>query len=128
MENIQTSIFKAYDFRGIYPSEIDADVMERMGRAFAIFANSPKILVGYDMRVSAPETSVAFIKGVTLSLLNMFAIPFFCGVIVFLEVYDLFTFDFFSIIFFRFKYFLFYPFFLPFFFSYLMIVSRRHYV
>ena len=71
MENIQTSIFKAYDFRGIYPTEIDADVMERMGRAFAIFANSPKILVGYDMRVSAPETSVAFIKGVTSAGVNV---------------------------------------------------------
>jgi threonine/homoserine/homoserine lactone efflux protein len=47
------------------------------------------------------EKESSFIKGVTLSLLNMFAIPFFCGVIVFLEVYDLFTFDFFSIIFFN---------------------------
>jgi len=64
MENIPESIFKAYDFRGIYPTEIDADVMERIGRAFAIFASSPKILVGYDMRISAPETSVAFIKGI----------------------------------------------------------------
>jgi phosphomannomutase len=65
MKNIQTSIFKAYDFRGIYPTEIDTDVMERVGRAFAVFANSAKILVGYDMRMSAPETSVAFVKGVT---------------------------------------------------------------
>ena len=65
MEKIPEQIFKAYDFRGIYPTEIDNDVMERIGRAFAVFAKSSKILVGYDMRLSVPETSIAFIKGVT---------------------------------------------------------------
>ncbi|MFH1946680.1 MAG: phosphomannomutase/phosphoglucomutase [Candidatus Magasanikbacteria bacterium] len=65
MQNIPEQIFKAYDFRGVYPTEIDADVMERIGRAFAVFAKSDKILVGYDMRLSVPETSTAFKKGIT---------------------------------------------------------------
>lgn len=42
----------------------------------------------------------SFIVGITLSALNMFAIPFFCGVIVFLDVFNLFSFDIYPIIFF----------------------------
>ncbi len=41
-----------------------------------------------------------FLKGVTFSLLNMFSIPFFCGVVVGLDVFNLFKFDIFSILFF----------------------------
>ncbi len=41
-----------------------------------------------------------FLTGLTLSLLNMFAIPFFCGVIVFLDVFNLFSFDIYPVIFF----------------------------
>ena len=41
-----------------------------------------------------------FLTGVTLSLLNMFAIPFFSGVIVSLDVFNFFNFDVFSILFF----------------------------
>src|ERR1700751_3659996 len=29
-------IFKAYDIRGLYPEQIDADLAERIGRAFAL--------------------------------------------------------------------------------------------
>lgn len=39
-----------------------------------------------------------FIAGITLSLLNMFAIPFFCGIAVLLDSYNVFGFDVFSII------------------------------
>jgi threonine/homoserine/homoserine lactone efflux protein len=41
-----------------------------------------------------------FLTGITLSLLNMFAIPFFCGTIVALDVYNLFSFDILPILFF----------------------------
>ena len=39
-----------------------------------------------------------FLTGITLSLLNMFAIPFFCGIAVLLESFKLFGFDVFSVI------------------------------
>ncbi|TXD52804.1 MULTISPECIES: LysE family transporter [unclassified Polaribacter] len=41
-----------------------------------------------------------FLKGVTLSLLNMFGIPFFCGVATTLDYFNLFSFDIISIVFF----------------------------
>lgn len=58
-------IFKAYDIRGVYPSEIDADAARRIGAAFAVFADSPTILVGRDMRTSSPELAASFLEGVT---------------------------------------------------------------
>lgn len=39
-----------------------------------------------------------FLAGITLSLLNMFAIPFFCGIAVLLDSFKVFGFDVFSII------------------------------
>jgi threonine/homoserine/homoserine lactone efflux protein len=39
-----------------------------------------------------------FLTGVTLSLLNMFGIPFFCGTIVSLDVFGFFYFDVFSVL------------------------------
>jgi len=41
-----------------------------------------------------------FLIGITLSFLNMFAIPFFCGIIVALDLFELFSFEVFPILFF----------------------------
>ena len=41
-----------------------------------------------------------FLTGITLSVLNMFAIPFFCGVVVTLDLFKLFSFNLISILFF----------------------------
>jgi threonine/homoserine/homoserine lactone efflux protein len=41
-----------------------------------------------------------FLTGLTLSSLNMFAIPFFCGVVAFLDAFNLFVFDDLSVSFF----------------------------
>jgi phosphomannomutase len=59
------SIFKAYDIRGIYPSELNAGVARAIGRAFADFTGAPRLAVGRDMRLSSPELATAFIAGAT---------------------------------------------------------------
>lgn len=59
------SIFKAYDVRGIYPSEINEDEAYKIGRAFVSFLKAKKIVVGYDMRVSSVSLYESFVKGVT---------------------------------------------------------------
>ena len=41
-----------------------------------------------------------FLTGISLSLLNMFAIPFFCGVVILLDSFSLFNFGFIPILFF----------------------------
>ena len=57
-------IFKAYDIRGVYPSELDEDAARRIGHAFATWTGSARIVVGRDMRTSSPSLTRAFIEGV----------------------------------------------------------------
>jgi phosphomannomutase len=60
-----STIFKAYDIRGIYPDELDEASARAIGHAFAGFTGSPRIAVGRDMRSSSPPLAAAFIEGVT---------------------------------------------------------------
>jgi phosphomannomutase len=65
------SIFKAYDIRGIYGEEMDADTAHLIGRGFArvlgrLRGKEPSQLrvgLGRDMRLSAPEMSAAVRRG-----------------------------------------------------------------
>jgi phosphomannomutase len=59
------TIFKAYDIRGTYPDQIDAEVVRRIGAAFARFAGAPTILMARDMRPSGVELGAAFAEGAT---------------------------------------------------------------
>lgn len=56
-------IFKAYDVRGIYGSELTEEIAEKIGNAFVSFLKCREIIVGYDMRISSPKLSKAFMKG-----------------------------------------------------------------
>lgn len=59
------SIFKAYDVRGIYPTEIDEEAAEKVGRALARYLSAKTIVVGRDMRASSPSLSEKMIEGIT---------------------------------------------------------------
>ena len=60
MSNIDTSIFKAYDIRAVYPTSINEEVMESIARAIYTFFSkklnkpNPTIALGHDMRLSSP--------------------------------------------------------------------------
>src|SRR3989338_8370394 len=55
-------IFKAYDIRGVYPSELDGEIFRKLGVAFGnIFGK--KIVVGVDYRTSTPALRKSFIEG-----------------------------------------------------------------
>jgi phosphomannomutase len=56
-------VFKAYDVRGLYPSELDEDGAYRIGRAYVEHFEPRAIAVGRDMRLSAPSMSAAAIEG-----------------------------------------------------------------
>ncbi|MCU4185685.1 phosphomannomutase/phosphoglucomutase [Acidiferrimicrobium sp. IK] len=58
-------IFKAYDIRGTFPDQIDAELAARVGAAFAAFSGAPRILVARDMRPSGVELVAAFGRGAT---------------------------------------------------------------
>lgn len=65
MHEIDAEVFKAYDIRGIYPSQIDEELARRIGRAFVSFLDTEGLVVGRDMRLSSPALSSAFISGAT---------------------------------------------------------------
>ncbi len=60
-----SSIFKAYDIRGIYPGEIDEEAARAIGAGFAAYLGARRIAVGRDMRLSSPALAAAFIDGAT---------------------------------------------------------------
>jgi len=59
------SIFKSYDVRGIYPSQLNADVAELIGRAFVDHLKAEVVAVGRDMRLSSQPLFEAFARGAT---------------------------------------------------------------
>ncbi len=62
---VNPSIFKAYDIRGIYPTDLNEDVAYLIGRAFVTFLASERVIVGRDMRTSGPSIFAAVTRGIT---------------------------------------------------------------
>jgi phosphomannomutase len=60
---LDPAAFKAYDVRGLYPSELDEDGAYRIGRAYVEHFEPGGIAVGRDMRLSAPTMAAALIEG-----------------------------------------------------------------
>jgi phosphomannomutase len=60
---LDPKVFKAYDVRGIYPTEVDEDGARAIGRAFVEQFEPKRIAVGRDMRVSSPTMAAAAIEG-----------------------------------------------------------------
>ncbi|MFH2036973.1 MAG: phosphomannomutase/phosphoglucomutase [Candidatus Zixiibacteriota bacterium] len=58
------SIFKAYDIRGIFGENLNADIAYRIGNALASYLNPKSIAVGRDMRVSSDELFEAVASGI----------------------------------------------------------------
>ncbi len=57
-------IFKAYDIRGIYPHDLNEEIVYRIGRAFVTFLGVETVLVGKDMRTSTPKIFDALSQGI----------------------------------------------------------------
>jgi phosphomannomutase len=62
---VNPSIFKAYDIRGIYPTDLNEDVAYLIGRAFVTFLQAETVIVGRDMRTSGPAIFAAVTRGIT---------------------------------------------------------------
>jgi phosphomannomutase len=73
MSDVKAQIFKAYDIRGLYGSEMDGEVNYLVGRAFARVladlrgkpASELRIGLGRDMRLQAPEMARRLRDGIT---------------------------------------------------------------
>lgn len=57
------SCFKTYDVRGRLPDELNPDIAQKIGRAYARVTGAKRVVVGRDMRLSSPEISAALSKG-----------------------------------------------------------------
>lgn len=58
-----STIFKAYDIRGLYPDQVNSDLYRALGIATGNVIGSKSCVVGRDMRQSSPELAGAFIDG-----------------------------------------------------------------
>ena len=71
---IDPSIFKAYDIRGLYGEQIDAEVALPLGRAFARVlsqlsgksTSELRVGLGRDMRLTAPELAACYREGLLM--------------------------------------------------------------
>ena len=67
---LDPGVFKAYDVRGLYPSEIDEDGARDLGRGFVEVVraatpgiDAPRIAIGHDVRLSSPSIAAAVTEG-----------------------------------------------------------------
>src|SRR5688572_10988823 len=74
--------FKAYDYRGRIPNELNPDVAYRIGRAYAEFlepkSTPARVIVGRDIRKSSAELCEALTRGLLDSGVDVFDIGL-CG-------------------------------------------------
>ena len=56
-------VFKAYDVRGVHPTELDEEGAYAIGRAYVQHFEPRTVAVGRDMRVSAPTMAHAVMEG-----------------------------------------------------------------
>ena len=60
---LDPKVFKAYDVRGVYPTELDEDGAYAIGRGYVEQFEPKRIAVGRDMRPSSPSMAAAVIRG-----------------------------------------------------------------
>lgn len=70
--------FKAYDIRGKLGVELNADIVYRIGRAYAIFLKPASVVVGGDIRLTSNELKQAFANGLRDEGVNVIDIGM-CG-------------------------------------------------
>ena len=71
---LNASVFKAYDIRGIVPATINEDVAEALGKAFgttALALGEKTVAVGRDGRLSGPSLAAALMRGLAATGVNV---------------------------------------------------------
>ena len=66
-ENIKETIFRGYDIRGVYPTELDEDTAYTIGLGFGSYIKSlgkTTCVIGFDNRLSGPSLHNALVSGI----------------------------------------------------------------
>jgi phosphomannomutase/phosphoglucomutase len=58
------TVFRAYDVRGVYGTELTEDIAARVGRALGSYLPDGRIALGRDTRKSGPSVERSFLEGV----------------------------------------------------------------
>jgi len=61
---INPTIFKSYDIRGIYPSQLNEKIAYRIGQVFIEHTKAKRVAIGRDCRLSSPSLFKALSKGI----------------------------------------------------------------
>lgn len=56
-------VFRAYDIRGVYPSDIDEEAYYRIAKAYVYLFKPKSMVVGMDARVSSPQLKASLTRG-----------------------------------------------------------------
>jgi phosphomannomutase len=64
MSEIKSSLFKAYDIRGLSPGEIDGETAYRVGQALVAFSEAKAVVVGRDMRATSLALEKEVVRGI----------------------------------------------------------------
>lgn len=62
MTSISPNIFKAYDIRGLYPTELDEAGMAEIARAYYSMCHPKNLVIGRDARLSSAQLKEAFVN------------------------------------------------------------------
>ena len=60
-----SGIFKAYDIRGVYPTDLNETLAEAIGRAYIEFTGAKKVVIGRDMRPHSEPLFSSLCRGIT---------------------------------------------------------------
>lgn len=74
LTEIKDDVFRAYDIRGIYPRDIDADFARLAAKAYALFIKGNTVAVSMDVRLSNEKLARPFIDGLLESGLDVWFI------------------------------------------------------
>ena len=76
-KDIDKNIFRGYDIRGVYPSQIDSDTAYTIGLGFGSYIRSigkTTCCVGHDNRISSDELYNALIEGIKSTGINIISL------------------------------------------------------
>ncbi len=62
---IAKEMFKAYDIRGVYPTQLNAEIVYAIGQGYVQMYSPKQVVVARDVRQSGPELLGALIRGIT---------------------------------------------------------------
>jgi phosphomannomutase len=62
-EIVNWEIFRAYDIRGVYPTDLDEEACYRIAKTYTLLFHPKVVAVGRDARVSSPQLSESVISG-----------------------------------------------------------------